>query len=49
MSASAATRPRYGGTLRISTSAALASIDPGEGGQPDSMMRRNLTRLDCTG
>ncbi len=41
----AATRPRYGGTLRISTSAVLISIDPGETGQPDSILRRNLTRL----
>jgi len=43
MCTSAATRPRYGGTLRISTSAVLNSIDPGEA--PDSLLRRNLTRL----
>ena len=41
--ANAATRPRYGGTLRISASAALNSIDPGDG--PDSLLPRNLTRL----
>lgn len=42
MYASAATRPRYGGTLRIGTADALTSLDPGE---PDSLLRRNLTRL----
>lgn len=42
MCASAATRPRYGGTLRISTSDALTSLDPGE---DDSVLRRNVTRL----
>lgn len=42
MYASGATRPRYGGTLRLTTSDALTSLDPGE---PDSILRRNLTRL----
>src|SRR3954453_1302844 len=40
---SAETRPRYGGTLRVSTSAAFTSIDPGEAS--DSVVRRNVTRL----
>lgn len=43
MCASAATRPRYGGTLRISSATALNSIDPADA--PDSLLRRNLTRL----
>src|SRR6185312_12754785 len=43
MSANAATRPRYGGTLRISTSGTLNSIDPGD--SPDSLLRRNITRM----
>jgi len=38
-----ATRPRYGGTLRIGTSAVLNSIDPADA--PDSFLRRNVTRL----
>src|ERR1051325_4111482 len=41
--ASAATRPRYGGTLRISSATALNSIDPADA--PDSLLRRNVTRL----
>ena len=41
--ANAATRPRYGGILHISTSSVLNSIDPGD--TPDSLLRRNLTRL----
>ncbi len=43
--ANAATRPRYGGTLRISTSAQFTSLDPAEPGQPDSMARRNIAKL----
>ena len=39
----ATTRPRYGGTLRISASSLLNSIDPGDA--PDSHLRRNITRL----
>src|SRR5262245_41372732 len=41
--ANAATRPRYGGALRISTSSVLNSLDPGDA--PDSLLRRNVTRL----
>jgi len=41
--ASGATRPRYGGTLRISSAAVLDSLDPADA--PDSILRRNLTRL----
>jgi peptide/nickel transport system substrate-binding protein len=43
MCMSAATRPRYGGVLRIGTSAVLNSLDPGDA--PDSLLRRNVTRL----
>jgi ABC-type transport system substrate-binding protein len=45
LGASAATRPRYGGTLRISTSAAFTSLDPADSEQPDSIVRRNIARL----
>src|SRR5882724_10753057 len=45
LGASAATRPRYGGTLRIATSLTFTSLDPGESGQPDTIVRRNITRL----
>jgi peptide/nickel transport system substrate-binding protein len=41
----AATRPRYGGTLRIAVQIALTSLDPADSTQPDSLTRRNLTRL----
>ena len=41
--AGAATRPHYGGTLRIAMSAAPASLDALE--QPDSLATRNLSRL----
>ena len=43
--ASAATRPQYGGAVRISTRIAPASLDPADGAQQDSITRRNLTRL----
>ncbi len=43
MCASAATRPRYGGTLRVNSADVLNSTDPGDA--PDSLLRRNLTRL----
>ena len=43
--AAAATRPRYGGTLRVSTSATLVSIDPADSSQLDWTMRRNVDRL----
>ena len=45
LGASAATRPKYGGTLRISTSAEFTSLDPAAQGQADSIVRRNVTRL----
>ncbi len=40
-----ATRPRYGGTLRISTATTLASVDPADSSQVDWTMRRNLAHL----
>jgi len=41
----AGTRPHYGGTLRITVQAALASLDPADPSAPDSITRRNLSRL----
>ncbi len=41
----AATRPHYGGTLRIAVQAAPTSLDPADSSQPDSFTRRNLSRL----
>jgi peptide/nickel transport system substrate-binding protein len=43
--ATGATRPRYGGTLRVAMRAVLASLDPADSGQADSFARRNLSRL----
>jgi peptide/nickel transport system substrate-binding protein len=43
--AGAATRPQYGGTLRVATHAAPASLDPANGTQGDSFAGRNLTFL----
>jgi len=43
--ASAATRPQYGGAVRISTRIAPASLDPADSARQDSITRRNLTRL----
>jgi ABC-type transport system substrate-binding protein len=43
--ATAATRPQYGGTLRVSTRAAPMSLDPADGTQPDSSVQRNLILL----
>ena len=43
LGANAVTRPRYGGTLRISTSSVFTSLDPDE--PPDSVVRRSITRL----
>jgi peptide/nickel transport system substrate-binding protein len=40
-----ATRPRYGGTLRVTTRAAPTSLDPADSSQLDSFARRNLSRL----
>jgi MarR-like DNA-binding transcriptional regulator SgrR of sgrS sRNA len=41
----AASRPQYGGTLRVAVHAALTSLDPADGTQPDSFARRNITLL----
>jgi peptide/nickel transport system substrate-binding protein len=41
----AETRPQYGSTLRTATSVALPSLDPADKTQPDSIAKRNLTRL----
>ena len=45
MSALAETRPQYGGTLRATTRIALASLDPADRVQTDSLARRNLDGL----
>jgi len=45
MLATAETRPQYGGTLRVTTRIAPASLDPADNSQPDSVARRNLNRL----
>jgi peptide/nickel transport system substrate-binding protein len=44
-SSMAATRPHYGGTLRIVVQAAPTSLDPVDSNQPDSLTRRNLSRM----
>lgn len=41
----AATRPQYGGTLRVTTHIAPTSLDPADNVQPDTLARRNLTAL----
>ncbi len=41
----AETRPQYGATLRTATTIAPLSLDPADKAQPDSLARRNLTRL----
>lgn len=41
----AETRPQYGGTLRVSTHIPLASLDPADDSQPDSIARRTLVSL----
>jgi peptide/nickel transport system substrate-binding protein len=41
----AATRPQYGGTLRLGTRIAPNSLDPSDNSQPDSIARRSLTTL----
>ena len=43
--ASAATRPQYGGTLRVSTRIVPVSLDPADSTQPDSIARHNLIGL----
>ena len=45
LAAHAATRPQYGGTLRIVMRASPASLDPADEAQPDSFGRRSLTAL----
>lgn len=45
MTASAETRPQYGGTVRVAMHAAPTSLDPADGSQPDSFARRSLTML----
>src|ERR1700745_3309827 len=41
----AETRPQFGATLRTATSIALVSLDPNDKTQPDTVAKRNLTRL----
>jgi peptide/nickel transport system substrate-binding protein len=43
--APAETRPQYGGTLRITTHAAPATLDPADSRVPDSFARRSVTAL----
>jgi peptide/nickel transport system substrate-binding protein len=45
LTASAASRPRYGGTLHIALQAAPASLDPANATQSDSTVARNLLPL----
>jgi len=45
LAARAETRPQYGGTLHVAMRAAPTSLDPADGTQPDSFVRRNLTQL----
>ncbi len=41
----AATRPQYGGTIRVSTRMALTTLDPADATQPQSIFRRSLSRV----
>ena len=41
----AATRPHYGGTLRVVMRDAPISLDPADSSQPDSLARRSLSRM----
>jgi peptide/nickel transport system substrate-binding protein len=43
--ASGETRPQYGAILRTATRIAPQSLDPADKSQPDSLAKRNLTRL----
>lgn len=43
--ATAQTRPQYGGTLRVATSAAFTSLDPADRTQVDSFARNSVTAL----
>jgi peptide/nickel transport system substrate-binding protein len=45
VSAAAATRPHYGGTLRLAMRDAPGSLDPADSSQPDSFSTRSLSRL----
>lgn len=45
VAAEAATRPQYGGTVRVTIGPALASLDPADGTMPDSFARRSVTWL----
>ena len=45
VAALAETRPQYGSTLRTATSISPTSLDPADNLQPDSIAKRNLTRL----
>jgi ABC-type oligopeptide transport system substrate-binding subunit len=45
VNATAATRPHYGGTLRLAIWDAPASLDPGDSSQADSLFSRRLSRL----
>ena len=45
VSAGAATRPHYGGTLHVETRAALTSLDPADFNPSDEIGRRNLFAL----
>ena len=42
MVAGAQTRPQYGGTLRVTTHAALTALDPADASQTDSVAHRSL-------
>src|SRR5262249_61768206 len=44
-SASAATRPHYGGTLHLALSATPMSLDPAETGQVSSVSLQSVSRL----
>src|SRR6202140_4558438 len=45
LSASASTRPHYGGTLHVEMRTAPTSLDPGDSNQADGFELRNLFRL----
>ncbi|MGA7905771.1 MAG: ABC transporter substrate-binding protein [Candidatus Sulfotelmatobacter sp.] len=45
LAAGAATRPQYGGTLRVAVREAPTSLDPADATQADSFARRNLMAL----
>lgn len=44
-SSGAATRPQYGGALRVTTRITPYSLDPADDSQPDSLARHNLSAL----